>query len=134
MLELYALANYTVCNLEKKIGGVLLCYWLCFTDLDVKSFKEVIDTNVMGLTICTQQALKLMKESGVDDGHIIHINSVVGHSIPNTTSNPTMNVYPASKYAVTALTESLRQELVFLKSKIRVTVSFSERSELLKNE
>lgn len=76
----------------------------------------------MGLTICTQQALKLMKESGVDDGHIIHINSVVGHGVPKT-PNPNLNVYPASKHAVTALTESLRQELVFLKSKIRVTVS-----------
>ena len=34
----------------------------------------MFDVNVMGLTICTQQALKLMKEGGVDDGHIIHIN------------------------------------------------------------
>lgn len=36
---------------------------------------------------------------------------------------PILNVAPASKHAVTALTESLRQELNFLKSKIRVTVS-----------
>ena len=78
----------------------------------------------MGLTICTQQALKLMKESGVDDGHIIHINSVVGHSIPNI-GTPVFNIYPASKHAVTALTETLRQELVFLKSKVKITVSFS---------
>lgn len=93
-----------------------------FVDGDTKFFKEIFDVNVIGLTICTQQALKLMKESGVDDGHIIHINSVAGHTIPNI-GNPVMNVYPASKHAVTALTESLRQELVFLKSKIRVTVS-----------
>lgn len=35
--------------------------------------------------------------------------------------DPQFNVYHASKYAVTALTESLRQELTFLKTKIRVT-------------
>lgn len=35
--------------------------------------------------------------------------------------NPVINAYPASKFAVRALTESLRQELVFLKSKIKIT-------------
>lgn len=82
--------------------------------------REVFDVNVIGLTICTQQALKLMKESGVNDGHIIHINSVLGHLIPNIGATR-MTVYPASKYAVTALTESLRQELNFLKTKIKVS-------------
>ena len=91
-------------------------------DGDPKLFREIFDVNVMGLTICTQQALKLMKEAGVDDGHIIHINGVSGHKVPNVGA-PILNVGPASKFAVTALTESLRQELVFLKSKIKVTVS-----------
>lgn len=50
----------------------LKCHLLI--DTDVQHFRDVFDVNVLGLTICTQQALKLMKESGVDDGHIIHIN------------------------------------------------------------
>ena len=36
-----------------------------------------MDINVMGLSVCTQQALKSMKERGVDDGHVIHINRSV---------------------------------------------------------
>jgi len=36
-----------------------------------------MDLNVIGLSVCTQQALKSMKERGVDDGHIIHINRSV---------------------------------------------------------
>lgn len=36
-----------------------------------------MDVNVMGLSICTKQAYELMKESGVDDGHIVLINRQV---------------------------------------------------------
>ncbi|RZC31771.1 adh short domain containing protein, partial [Asbolus verrucosus] len=52
------------------------------------------------------------------DGHIIHINSVVGHVVPNF---PGSNVHPASKHAVTALTETLRQELIHIQTKIKIT-------------
>ncbi|RZC42511.1 hypothetical protein BDFB_002988 [Asbolus verrucosus] len=58
-----------------------------------------------------------MKANNIN-GHIIHINSIFGHNVPNY---PNLNVYPASKYAVTALTETLRQELNQLGSKIRIT-------------
>ena len=81
-----------------------------------------MDVNVTGAVLCTQQALKLMKVSDVDDGHIININSITGHVVPNTI-NPILNVYPASKHAITALTKSLRSELAFMNSNIRVTVS-----------
>lgn len=60
-----------------------------------------------------------MKANNVN-GHIIHINSVAGHKCPDI---PNLNVYTASKYAVTALTETLRQELNSINSKIKVTVS-----------
>lgn len=47
---------------------------IVFVEGKTEHFKEILDVNVLGLTICTQQALKLMKSSGVDDGHIININ------------------------------------------------------------
>lgn len=62
-----------------------------------------------------------MKEHNIA-GHIINMNSVVGHYIPMMTE-PLLNVYPASKFAITALTETLRQELRYYNSKIKVTVS-----------
>nr|CAD7204856.1 unnamed protein product [Timema douglasi] len=79
---------------------------------------QVLDVNVKGLSIFTREALKSMKERGVNDGHIIHLNSIVGHSIPGATS---ATMYHASKHAVTVLTEGLRRELVQLGSKIKVT-------------
>lgn len=53
------------------------------------------------------------------DGHIINVNSVAGHQVPPVPFN---NVYPASKHAVTALTETLRHDLKTIGSKIKSTV------------
>jgi len=86
-------------------------------DGDAKLWKEILDTNVMGLCVATREAVKCMRANNVD-GHIVHLNSVAGHSVPNM---PNLSVYPASKYAVTALTETLRQELNAIKSKIKIT-------------
>ncbi|KAF2904856.1 hypothetical protein ILUMI_01327 [Ignelater luminosus] len=84
---------------------------------DTSDFKKVLDTNVLGLTICTREAVKDMRNNKID-GHIIHVNSVAGHYVPQV---PNMNIYPASKYAVTALTETLRYELNFIGCRIKTT-------------
>lgn len=89
------------------------------TDGETENFKRTLDLNVLALCIATREAVKDMRANNVD-GHIIHINSVVGHYVPKVKG---FNVYPASKHAVTALTESLRHELNSLNSKIRITVS-----------
>ncbi|GJQ80688.1 hypothetical protein Trydic_g9270 [Trypoxylus dichotomus] len=81
-------------------------------------FKMVFDTNVMGLTIACREAINTMLNNKVDNALIININSIAGHFVPPL---PLKNVYPASKHAVTALTETLRQELINLGSNIRVT-------------
>jgi NAD(P)-dependent dehydrogenase (short-subunit alcohol dehydrogenase family) len=40
----------------------------------VSQWRAVLDLNVLGLSLCTKEALQSMKERGVDDGHIIHIS------------------------------------------------------------
>ncbi|KAJ3660791.1 hypothetical protein Zmor_005222 [Zophobas morio] len=87
------------------------------TDGETEKWKKIFDTNVLGLCIATREAVKIMKANKID-GHIVHINSVVGHKVPEFGD---ANVYPASKYAVTALTETLRQELNHLGLKIKIT-------------
>lgn len=82
-------------------------------------WKQIIETNVIGLSIATREAIKDMRANNVD-GHIVHINSYAGHCVPNF---PGMNIYPATKHAVTALTETLRQELNSIGSKIKISVS-----------
>uniref|UniRef100_A0A9I3GIM9 Dehydrogenase n=1 Tax=Anopheles farauti TaxID=69004 RepID=A0A9I3GIM9_9DIPT len=84
---------------------------------NTQAIREVIDTNLVGLTLCSREAFQSMKKRSVD-GHIIHINSILGHTV---LPMGTLNVYPATKYGVTALTETMRHELRLAGTKIKVT-------------
>ncbi|KAJ3629019.1 hypothetical protein MTP99_013442 [Tenebrio molitor] len=84
---------------------------------DAEKWKKTFDTNVIGLCIATREAVKIMKAEKID-GHIVHINSISGHVVLNVRG---LNVYPATKCAVTALTETLRQEFNHEGLKIKVT-------------
>ncbi|XP_060525371.1 farnesol dehydrogenase-like [Cylas formicarius] len=86
-------------------------------DGETEIWKTVLDTNVLGLSISTREAIKQMKANNID-GHVIHINSVLGHAVANY---PGLNVYPATKFAVTALAETLRYEINSQNLKIKIT-------------
>nr|XP_061828043.1 dehydrogenase/reductase SDR family member 11-like [Nerophis lumbriciformis] len=81
-------------------------------------WKNMLDVNVLALSICTQEAYQSMKDRNVDDGHIININGMSGHHI---LGNPDLHFYCATKFAVTALTEALRRELREANSHIRTS-------------
>ncbi|PIK50630.1 putative dehydrogenase/reductase SDR family member 11 [Apostichopus japonicus] len=87
-------------------------------DGSTESWQQIINVNVIGLCICTRESIKLMREKGIDDGHVIHISSFSGHRVPGSSL---LHFYSASKYAVNACTEGLRQELRAIKSNIRVS-------------
>nr|CAB3237651.1 dehydrogenase/reductase SDR family member 11-like [Phallusia mammillata] len=80
-----------------------------------EEWREMFDVNMIGLCIGCRESVKLMRESGVDDGHVININSMSGHRIVN------LSLYAATKFAVTALSEGLRKELTEAKTHIRCT-------------
>lgn len=86
------------------------------------AIREVIDTNIMGTVICTREAFASMKSRGVD-GHVVIINSVFGHTVLRLPDGPKFNIYPPTKFALTAMTEVLRQEFQAEGTKIKVTVS-----------
>nr|CAD7401747.1 unnamed protein product [Timema cristinae] len=104
-----------VATSSKLIGKLRL---MNVSENTTRELRKIMDVNVLGLCICTREAVKSMRERGVDDGHIININSVAGHYIPNILN---IHLYSATKHAVTVLTEGLRRELVALNSHIRVT-------------
>lgn len=87
-----------------------------------KEVDEVVSTNFTGLVICANEAFRLIKKSN-DYGMIININSNAGHRVFFPSGGITHNVYPGTKFAVTATSEVMRQELILQKNdKVRVTV------------
>ncbi|XP_060868890.1 farnesol dehydrogenase-like [Metopolophium dirhodum] len=86
---------------------------------NTNDWKQMFDTNVMGLNICSREAIKIMEETQIKAGHIININSVGGHY-----QFPFMKdiaVYTATKHTVTIITESLRELMGMKNLPVRVT-------------
>ncbi|KAL5292269.1 DHRS11.2 family protein [Megaselia abdita] len=73
-----------------------------------KDIRDVVDINLMGAVFCVREAYQQMKAHNIK-GHIILINSIFGHSVP-VIPNTELNIYFATKHAVTAMTETYRQE------------------------
>ena len=71
----------------------------------IDDWEEMIDTNIKGLLYVTRQVLPKMVEQ--QRGHIINIGSVAGHE-----TYPMGNVYAATKFAVDALTKSIRMDVL----------------------
>ena len=70
-------------------------------DLTYEQWKLVLDTNLTGPFLCTQEAIKLMKGQKPMGGRIINNGSISAHA-PRPNSVP----YTATKHAITGLTKS----------------------------
>ncbi|XP_017853060.1 farnesol dehydrogenase [Drosophila busckii] len=82
--------------------------------------RAMVETNVLGVSWCTREAFQSLQRRQINDGHVIIINSIVGHKIP-VLPGQSLNMYPPSKHAVTALTEVLRQEFNSKGTKTKIT-------------
>ncbi|XP_058124714.1 farnesol dehydrogenase-like [Anopheles ziemanni] len=98
-------------------AGVARASVQLFTPNNTAELRQVVDTNLMGLALCSREAFQSMKARSVD-GHIVNINSVLGHTVPPLAS---FNIYAPTKFGVTALTETMRHELRLAGTKIKVT-------------
>uniref|UniRef100_A0A4X2L242 Dehydrogenase/reductase SDR family member 11 n=3 Tax=Vombatus ursinus TaxID=29139 RepID=A0A4X2L242_VOMUR len=81
-------------------------------------WKDMLNVNVLAVSICTREAYQSMRERSVDDGHIINISSMSGYRV---VAQSDVHFYSATKFAITALTEGLRQELREANTHIRAT-------------
>jgi len=71
-------------------------------DLRFEQWAAVIDTNLTGAFLCSQQALRIMKRQRPRGGRIIN-NGSISAQTPRPHSGP----YTASKHALTGLTKSI---------------------------
>ena len=70
-------------------------------DLTYEEWKSVVDTNLTGAFLCTQEAFKIMKSQEPRGGRIINNGSISAHN-PRPNSAP----YTATKHGVTGLTKA----------------------------
>ena len=69
-------------------------------DLPFETWKKVVDINLTGMFLCTQEAIRLMKAQNPRGGRIINNGSISAH-----TPRPGAVAYTATKHAVTGLTK-----------------------------
>jgi NAD(P)-dependent dehydrogenase (short-subunit alcohol dehydrogenase family) len=70
-------------------------------EISLEQWQAVVETNLTGVFLCTQEAIKLMKDQEPRGGRIINNGSLSAH-VPRPNSAP----YTATKHAVTGLTRS----------------------------
>ena len=70
-------------------------------DLTFEQWKNVVDINLTGSFLCTQEAIRIMKDQSPRGGRIINNGSISAHA-PRPNSAP----YTATKHAITGLTKS----------------------------
>ncbi len=70
-------------------------------DIRFDEWKLVVDTNLTGMFLCTQEAVRMMKTQSPRGGRIINNGSIAAH-----TPRPNSIAYTATKHAVTGLTKS----------------------------
>jgi NAD(P)-dependent dehydrogenase (short-subunit alcohol dehydrogenase family) len=74
---------------------------IALEDLSYEQWQAVVDTNLTGAFLCTQEAFKIMKSQEPRGGRIINNGSISAHA-PRPNSAP----YTATKHAMTGLTKS----------------------------
>lgn len=70
-------------------------------ELPYETWKQVVDTNLTGMFLCTQEAIKIMKAQDPRGGRIINNGSISAHA-----PRPNSAAYTSAKHAITGLTKS----------------------------
>ena len=109
----------------EKLGGVDilinnagLSHYAPLLSGSTEQWREMLEVNVLGLSVCTREYVQQIKSRAVETGYVINMCSMSGHRV---LTNPNYHFYAATKSAVTALTEGLRQELRALGTGIKVS-------------
>ena len=96
-----------------------------FDDVDLKSFKQVMDVNFYGTVYCTKYALPYLIST---KGSLVGIISVAGH-----VGLPARSAYSASKFAIRGLLDTIRLENLYTGLHVLVAAPGFTTSEIRKS-
>ncbi|CAG9559371.1 unnamed protein product [Danaus chrysippus] len=85
--------------------------------LSDEELLSVMDVNFKGVVLCAKKAVSSMMKRNFH-GHIINVSSLAGHYIPFSSY---FNIYSSTKYAATAFSSALNNELADCGSQIKLT-------------
>ncbi|MEP2775585.1 MAG: SDR family NAD(P)-dependent oxidoreductase [Luteolibacter sp.] len=99
-----------------KIDGLVNCAGMAYLsriiDGNPSDWEEMWRVNVLALALCCQGAIRHFPKTG---GRIVNVSSMSGHRVP-----PSGGFYAPTKFAVRAITDSLRSELKAIQSPVQV--------------
>jgi NADP-dependent 3-hydroxy acid dehydrogenase YdfG len=101
-IESYVYSKYGRCDFLFNCAGTIEAGTI--EEIDIDKFTNMIRLNVESTFRLTYKILKRFKQQG--SGHVINISSILGTKV-----RPGAGGYAASKFAMEALSESLRMEL-----------------------
>jgi len=101
--RLFAEARKAFGKIDILVNNAGVYEFVLLEEVTEKQFHRLFDTNVLGMLLVTQEALK---HFNADGGSIINIGSLASSLTP-----PTAVVYNATKGAVDAITRTLAKEL-----------------------
>ncbi|MEM9016601.1 MAG: SDR family oxidoreductase [Verrucomicrobiota bacterium] len=90
-------------GLDLLVNAAGVAYQSKLSDGNPEEWRSMLDLNVFGLAYVTRQSLAHFPDEG---GDIVNLGSMSGHRVPGKGG-----FYSATKFAVRAMTEGLRQEL-----------------------
>jgi NADP-dependent 3-hydroxy acid dehydrogenase YdfG len=105
--EVQSLVAFTLDNfgrIDTLINSAGLMLFSMWDNAHVDEWEKMIDLNIKGVLYGVAAVLPYMKEQG--NGQIINVGSIAGHAIGEG-----HGVYSSTKYALRAITESLRKEV-----------------------
>lgn len=71
-------------------------------ELPVETWRSVVDTNLTGMFLCAQAAIRIMKDQQPRGGRIVNNGSISAHA-----PRPYSIAYTSTKHAVTGMTKSI---------------------------
>jgi 3-oxoacyl-[acyl-carrier protein] reductase len=101
--KLFSAAEKALGKIDILVNNAGVYEFMLLEDVTEQQFHRMFDTNVLGILLATQTALKHFNPSG---GSVVNISSLASSLTP-----PTGVIYNATKGAVDAITRTLAKEL-----------------------